>query len=123
MKYEIQSEYYDKGNRDFAIIYINNKVVEDIEHWAAVKQYFLKSYKISDAERIDDIMDSKDKNIKLSSYAMASKKDNKIVILYDSIENIDIADLYKKLKRKYPNHEISFNSQWYKAAELKEMIG
>lgn len=122
MKYKIDKQYYDKENRDFAIVYINNKIIEDVEHWAALKQYFLKSYNINDESKIDDIMDNKDKDVKLSSYAMASKKENKIIVLYDSIENIDISDLYKKLKRKYPKHEISFNSQWYKAAELEKLI-
>jgi hypothetical protein len=122
MKYKIDKQYYDKENRDFAIVYINNKIIEDVEHWAALKQYFLKSYNINDESKIDDIMDNKDKDVKLSSYAMASKKENKIIVLYDSIENIDISDLYKKLKRKYPKHQISFNSQWYKAAELEKLI-
>jgi len=122
MKYNITSEYFDKGNRSFAIIYINNIIVESEEHYKAVKQYFLNGYNISDASRIDEIMDNKDKNIKLNNYAMVSKKDNNIVILYDSIENIEISDLYKKLKREYPKHKISFNSDWYKDEELKEMI-
>jgi hypothetical protein len=120
------AEYFDKGNRDCAIVFINGEFIEADEHWNALKEYFLKEYgldanKASDEEIIDNIMNGKD-DVKLENYAMASKKDNCIYIMYESVEGITIQELIQKIETQYPDYKIDINSSFYDDDELKKEL-
>ena len=102
-----QADFYDKNNRNTAILIINGEVLESQnggEHYDLIKEYFKdKGLDVEDAELLD-------KEFEKTKFAMGSKVGNKIffdvdVMISDSITEEEIESI---LKNKMPDCEVEF---------------
>ena len=102
-----QADFYDKNNRNTAILIINGEVLEyqnGGEHYDLIKEYFKdKGLDVEDAELLD-------KEFEKTKFAMGSKVGNKIffdvdVMISDSITEEEIESI---LKNKMPDCEVEF---------------
>ena len=99
---------HDTGNRDCALIYINGEIYENKSHAQALKQY-LDTHNIDnnidnerDRECVDDNTTTKDG----FGFAHMDKQNKRIFIETDEYYNVDMNDMIKAFKSKYPDYEI-----------------
>jgi hypothetical protein len=113
LKRLIKKSYHDTGNRDSAMIYINDQFIKGYTHAECVNQYF-KENKIKFKANIDHIDDRCDMDYELkrnekvinSSFGCINISGYDAFIEKDTLENITINELANKLKQQFPEYTI-----------------
>lgn len=120
-KYGVNTDY---SNREFAICYIGEDLLEEATHKDCLAQYLLKNdlcYGIIDASCgsvTEEEMDEVDEVFGFASYLKGADGQDYVVIYEDTLYALSLETMISVVKEKYPAACIAIESQAIPKGEL-----